>query len=245
MPTFDLTKLLGWFLNPKNWLYLALAAILSWGAYKGYNWIFDRGYNERSEEVVGQIRDLTKERDDAVANYNKYKGEYDTWVRTTKNAQEQYMREQAAELKATQERLAAAEEAARNKPVTIKEVIKYVPVEVDAAYRLPAGLVRLYVDTLEGGSAPGAGTQLPGSYPFDAGEASGIAMSQFGQIVASNNAECVLRGKVIEEWQNWYVRNKTAFDAIIKWQKENGPKPADNGDKSPSNAIAPAPAFIQ
>jgi hypothetical protein len=238
VPTFDLTKLL----SPKFWGCLILLAVIGWAGYKGYNWIWDRGYDKKGDEVAAQLATLTKERNDAVNKYTAYKGEYDNWVTNTKNAQEQLILQQQADLKATQERLAAAEEAARNKPVTIKEVIKYVPAQVDATYRLPSGLVRLYGDTLEGRPSPfDSRNQVPGSVAFDAQEASGLAVSQFGQIVASNNAECVLRGKVIDEWQGWYSRNKTAIDALVNWQKTYGPKPADNGDKPINTAIEPAP----
>lgn len=224
MPTFDLSNLL----NPKFWLYLVLAVALGWCGYKGYNWIWDRGYDKHAQETAAEITRLTGERDTAVTNYNAYKTEYDEWVRTTKKAQEQYLREQLADLAARQARLDQAEADFRKKPATIKEVIKYVPVEVDASYRLPVGLVRLYGETLQGSPAqPGShsGADVPQGNAIDVGEASGLAVSQFGLIAAQNNAECVLRGKVIEEWQGWYVKNESFFNQLVEWQKKNGPTP--------------------
>lgn len=220
MPTFDLTKLL----NPKNWLYFALLVVVAWAGLKGFNWIHDRGYNKKAKEVKEQIATLTGERDTAVNGYNTYKGEYDTWVNTTKAAQEQFLADQIIELAAAQERLEAAEKLARNKPVTIKEVIKYVPAEVDAVYRLPTGFVSLYNDTLQGKPTANSGTSVPGSFTGNVGEASSLALSQFGQIAAFNNAECVVRGKVIDEWQLWYLRVKPQFDNFQRWQRENAPK---------------------
>lgn len=224
MPTFDLTKLL----NPKTWLYILLLAVLLWTGYKGYNWIYDRGYEKKGAEVKEQIDTLTGERNHAVNRYNTYKGEYDNWVATTKGAQERINEEQAVRLAETEKRLAAAELAARNKPVTIKEVIKYVPVEVDNAYRLPVGLVRLYRESIEGRSAaPDSVAGVPAGQWPDAGEASGLTVSQFGQIAAANNAECVVRGKVIEEWQIWYDQNAADFARFRDWQKATAPKPID------------------
>lgn len=212
------------FLNPKTWLYLLILAAVTWSGYKGYNWIYDRGASSRDAEVTK----LSGERDQAIADYNTYKGEYDEWVNKTKKAQEQYLAEQLADLKARQERLAAAEEAARNKPTQIKEVIKYVPAEVDTAFKLPVGFVRLYSESIQGAPAgTGSLTGLPQGQFFDVGETSGIALSQFGQIAASNNAECVLRGKVIEEWQGWYHTNAASFEKIRAWQDANGPKPIE------------------
>lgn len=218
------------FLNPKTWLYLAILAAVSWSGYKGYNWIYDRGASSRDAEVTK----LTGERDTAVANYDTYKGEYDTWIRTTKKAQEQYLKEQFADLEARQKRLTEAEAAARNKPTQIKEVIKYVPAEVDANYKLPVGFVRLYNDSIQGAATgTNAITGLPQGQFFDVGEASGIALSQFGQIAASNNAECVLRGKVIEEWQGWYQTNAASFERIRTWQDTNGPKHIEGAGSQP------------
>lgn len=217
----DWTKLL----NPKNIAALVLSLLMLGGAiyggYKVYNWVYDRGAASRDPEVAEAQR-LQKEAED---NYKRYKGQYDNWVANTKNANEQYIKEQLADLDAREKRLQDAEIAARNKPTTIKEVIKYVPAEVDAAYRLPVGFVRLFSDTLQGTAASNSGTGLPGGVQVDAGEASGLALSQFGQITAFNNPECVLRGKVIEEWQDWYSVNKAKFDLLQKQQQENAPKP--------------------
>lgn len=217
----DWTKLL----NPKNIAALVLSLLMLGGAiyggYKVYNWVYERGATSRDAEVAEANR-LKKE---AVDNYDRYKGQYDNWVANTKNANEQYIKEQLADIAARQGRLEEAEKAARNKPATIQEVIKYVPAEVDAAYRLPVGLIRLYNDTLQGTTGSYSGTGLPGGVQVDAGEASGTTMSQFGQVAAFNNTECVVRGKVIEEWQGFYEVNKAKFDALLKQQRETAPKP--------------------
>lgn len=217
----DWTKLI----NPKNIAALVLSLLMLGGAvyggYKVYNWVYDRGAASRDPEVAEAQR-LQKEAED---NYKRYKGEYDNWVANTKNANEQYIKEQLADIAARQGRLDEAEKAARNKPATIQEVIKYVPAEVDAAYRLPVGLIRLYNDTLQGTADAYSGTGIPGGFQVDAGEASGTTMSQFGQVTAFNNTECVLRGKVIEEWQGFYEVNKAKFDALLKQQRETAPKP--------------------
>ena len=212
-------------LTPKNWLYAAGLALIVYLGHLGYNWIWDRGYEKRGEETKQEIADLTTERDTAVNNYNTYKGKYDDWVKNTKEAEEKYLAEQKLDLEKRQERLAAAEEAARNKPTKIKEVIRYVPAEVDATYRLSVGFVRLYRDTIEGTASFDQRAGLPQGLSFDVGEASPIAMSQFGQFAGSNNAECVLRGKVIEEWQGWYKTNEASFEKLRTWQADNAPEP--------------------
>lgn len=209
------------FVTPRNIAVLIATILLCIGLYKVYNWVWDRGHDSRNEEVA----QIAKERDEAVAKYDQYKGEYDKWIANTKKAQEQYLKEQLADVAARQARLEQAEKDARNKPTTIKEVIKYVPAQVDATYRLPVGLVRLYGESLQGRPA-GADSfvELPQGLGLNVGDASGLAVSEFGRIAAFNNAECVVRGAVIREWQDWYKVNKAKFDAVQQQQLDSAPK---------------------
>ena len=209
MPTIDLVALAKWLMKPKSWLYMLLLIFLVWGGFQAYQFVYDRGASSRDKEVAR----LTEERNEAVTNYTEYKSEYENWVRNTRDAQAQFMREQAVLIADLTKSLAEAEKRAREKPVTIKEVIRYVPAEVDARYPLPLGFVRLYADSLQrpASSATG-GFDLPGGYTFDVGEASPLALSQFGLIASGNNAECVLRGEVIDAWQTWYEGAKADFE---------------------------------
>lgn len=208
------------YVTPRNIAYLVGAVLLSFVLYKGYNWIYDRGHDSRN----GEVAQLEKDRKEAVDQYTLYKGQYDNWIANTKKAQEQYLKEQLADLAARQARLEQAEKDARNKPTTIKEVIKYVPAQVDATYRLPVGLVRLYGETLQGPATGNSYAELPRGLGLNVGDASGLAVSEFGRITAVNNAECVVRGKVIAEWQSWYVTNKAAFKKFQDQQASTAPK---------------------
>ncbi len=205
----------------RNIAYLVGLIVLVFAMYKGYNWVYDRGASSRDQEVV----DAQKAQKEAEDKYAEYKGTYDNWVANTKKAQEQYLKEQLADVAARQTRLEEAEKAARNKPTTIKEVIKYVPAQVDATYRLPVGLVRLYGESLQGRPAGSDSfVELPQGLGLNVGDASGLAVSEFGRIAAFNNAECVVRGAVILEWQDWYKVNKAKFDALQKEQADSAPK---------------------
>lgn len=209
MPTFDLVALGKWLSQPKSWLRILPTLALVWGLYQAYSFVHDRGAASRDKEIV----QLQGERDEAVAKYNKYKGEYENWVTNTRDAQVRFLLEQGQTIKTLQLQLAEAEARAANKPVTIKEVIRYVPAEVDVQYPLPVGFVSLYSESLQGRpDSHAANGDLPGSRTFDVGEASPLTLSQFGLIASSNNAECVLRGEIIDSWQTWYYAAKEAWE---------------------------------
>lgn len=211
-------------LNPKYWLYLILAGLCVWGGKQGYDWIHDRGMSQQAALDTKQISTLTKERNDAVTQYTSYKGEYDTWVRDTKTAKQEFDSEQADRLKSTEVKLTEALAQAKSKQIVIKEVIRYVPAEVDATYKLPLGFMRLYNQSLEGKARTDAiFGDLSRSYPYDAGVSSTITMSQFATLASQNNAECVVRGEIIQAWQTWYVGAKTSYEKAQKIQFDSAP----------------------
>lgn len=214
----DWTKLL----NPKTWIYLVALALLLFAGYKVYNFIYDRGFDSRD----GEVTTLEGERDEAVADYTTYKNEYLDWVTNTRDAQVKALADQIEINRQLNEKLRDARDAATNKPVTIKEVIRYVPAEVDANYPLPAGFIRLYVESLQGKAATDATYgDVSRSTAFDVGEASPLTLSQFGLIASRNNAECVLRGAVIESWQSWYERAKASYERNTQVIWDTAPVP--------------------
>lgn len=211
-------------LNPKVWITVAALGVATWGAWHVYDWVWQRGYDNRDVSAKKEIDKADKARDKAIANYETYKSKYDQWVVDSKKANDDALAARAKDLDAREKRLAQAEADARNKPVTVKEVIRYVPAEVDATFRLPLGFVRLYRDTLEGQSALSASAGMAGSFSNDVTKTSGLTMSDFGSIAAFNNQECVMRGKVIAEWQDWYAYHQKEFEAFLAQQQQKAPK---------------------
>ena len=214
----DWTKLL----NPKTWIYIVATALLVFAGWKFVSFIYDLGHNSRNKEVAA----LEGERDTAVADYTAYKTEYLDWVANTRDAQTKALADQIEINQQLNEKLAAAELRAANKPTTIKEVIRYVPAEVDASYPLPSGFIRLYVESLQGKTATDAAYgDFSRSDTFDVGKASPITLSQFGLIASRNNAECVVRGAVIESWQEWYLRAKASYERNTQIIWDTAPVP--------------------
>lgn len=209
--------MIGWatLLKPKVFGSIIGLALLSYGAYQIYDHIYDRGYNKRTKELAEEMKTLREERQTAVDNYNRYKGEYDDWVLNTRDAQAKQLADQIEINRQLTQRNRELRE--REPEVTIREVIKYVPAEVDARYPLPIGFLSLYAQTLQGHTAAATGDAfLPGGASASFGEASPITLSQFGLITSFNNAECRLRGELIDDWQVWYHHNQKAFEELRK-----------------------------
>lgn len=98
----------------------------------------------------------------------------------------------------------------QNRSITqtiIKEVPKYVTPTSDARCVIPAGFVQVHDATAATNPAP-----LPGSATGDVDAASGVALSTVAEVVASNNAECVERGRILELWQRWYPASKENYE---------------------------------
>ncbi len=226
------TKILGKITFKGVMIFLAIVVVLlcGWGTY---NWIFDRGAKSRDVEVTT----LTGQKDKAVADYEKYKGEYEEWVRTTKNAKEQFIREQAATIEQLQTDLAKARESSSKKEVIYRDVTKYIPAQIGDTTFMPVGFVRLWNDTLEGSgsgeASPGNGISF-GTFGPD-GAASSVTLSEFSKVAGWNNDEAVQRGVIIRSWQKWYTDTKHQFTEAQR-------KAAEAIPRVPEEQATPSPA---
>jgi hypothetical protein len=93
------------------------------------------------------------------------------------------------------------------KETIIRKVPQYVTRKADAACTIPAGFVLLHNETVSDRA-----TAVPGSGPSNADAASGVALSTVAEVTGSNNAECVYRGKLLEQWADWYPRAKASYE---------------------------------
>jgi hypothetical protein len=109
------------------------------------------------------------------------------------------------------EKLMKAQNQKAQTRTIIKEVKTYVTQKSDAACTIPVGFVWMYDQSL----APEA-AGMAGGRPADVEAPSGVALSAVAETAASNNAECVERGAVIQSWQEWYVRNKDIYERAAK-----------------------------
>ena len=227
-------------ITPRNIVIFVVSLAVLYGGYRGYNWIYDRGAAHQLAADNKTIERLTKERNKAVDDKNTYVAAYNDWVRTTKDAQAQFMREQGVLIKNLSDQLADANKRAADKQKVIyRDVPKYIPAEVDAVVHLPLGFVRLYSESLQGEAASDAAL---GPISFgeqgNAGAASGVTLSSFAGLASWNNVECVRRGRLLGAWQYWYGQSRDQFTRAQQAQFDSIPKVTEDG---PPTEPLPAP----
>lgn len=201
--------LAAWTLFKRFWWVLPLV-ILLWCVY---SWVWDRGYHSRDAEVV-QLQ----------AEAKKWKAGYDAQAKTISNertAHEQALdglqKDQAVTVAALKGELDEARSKAAQVRVVIQHDVERITPQIDAAYPLPYAFVRVHNDAaLADGAAQGLAVSVP-HYGDDAA-ASGVAASAAARVIADNYAECTARGGVIKAWQDWYIREKAAWEKAAKTQ---------------------------
>lgn len=87
----------------------------------------------------------------------------------------------------------------------IKEVPKYVTKQADSQCTLTAGFEWVYDESLKA-------SPVADSAPRDVDAPTGLKISEVAATSASNNAECTARGKIIDLWQEWYLKNQKAYE---------------------------------
>ncbi len=226
-PAIDVAKLLKALLNPKTWIYLAGLLVLIWASVKVYNFVYARGEAHQIKILQPQLTDALAKRDQAVADYQAYKAEYDEWMVRSSKAKDQFIKEQAAQIDALQADLKTARAKAQDQQkIIVHEIPKYIPAEVDNNTVLPVGAVRLYAEALQG---PAANDAALGPISFgstgNVGDPSGVTLSQFIEIASSNAVQCVQDRATLKSWQDWYPQTKASYDRAIQAQTQSAPTP--------------------
>lgn len=191
-------------------------------------WVYNKGSEHgKSVQMASDqkvIDKVNKDRDDAVAEKNRYVTSYNQWVADTDAEVAKLKDDQKQILDDLKQKLADAQAAANKPPkVVYKEVTKYVTANDDARCILPRSVIRLYnVSIATGQTDPGA--PVPGGYFGDDSAPSGVSLSQYTGLVVTNNARAVYYLKLLYTWQEWYQRNRAAFDQVQQYVREHQPK---------------------
>jgi hypothetical protein len=156
-----------------------------------------------------------------------------TWKDGYKAQEQTLVNERAASVKATAQlekdqaavvadlkgQLDEARSKAGKTRIVIQHEIEYITPAVDAAFPLPNIFVRVHNDAVREDGAPQAAAVADSGRADDAAP-SGVAISEAARVIANNYAECTARSVVIKAWQDWYMKNKGAWEKAVKTQSD-------------------------
>jgi hypothetical protein len=183
-------------------LYWTLGIALAVGVYQ---------YHRHEVKVAYEQGYAQGHNDEKVAEEKARKAEL---ARNSEIAAKQSI-DQARVVASLQEQLKTAE-AKKAQVITVtKEVTKYVSKDADLRAPIPAGFVFLHDLSLA--TDPDS---VARSKPADVDAPTAVKLSDIARVDAENNAECVLRGKIIDSWIEWYERNQKNWEAAVKAQQQ-------------------------
>lgn len=191
-------------------------------------WIYNKGSDHGKTEQMASdqkvIDKTNKDRDAAVAEKTRYVTAYKQWVADTDAEVAKLKGEQKAIVDDLKQKLASAQVQANKPPkVVYKEVTKYVTADDDARCILPRSVIRLYDVSIKTGQTD-PGSPLSGGYFGNDSAPSGIPLSAYTGIVVANNARAVYYLKLVLAWQEWYQRNRSAYEQVRQYVIEHQPQ---------------------
>ncbi len=190
----------------KYWKQCLLAILCAIGLWFAYDWAYERGAaGPKAELAALKLENATTDarRDERLA---------------AAESMNQLLHERFSQINSLSEaRIADLKEAAKR--IKSRKVIEYVPQTADVACVIPDGL-RLLVDQAIALDKRVSDIRPPSGVPVDAGEASDLTLSAFGEAVAENTTECAIRKQVIDEWQAWYEELKVWHENLKKHQQK-------------------------
>lgn len=213
---------MSFFLNPKNWVYLIIAAALAYGGYRTYNFIFDRGAEAQKKIDAVLIADAQKKQEAAEKELAKYKESYTNWVRDTQISHARALAEQQRILAQTQQSLADAELSLTRKESSYNALRILVNQEL-GDLRMPGSVVRLWNLSLEGTTPDSGelGSALAGSALGSDDTTTDVTLFDLLEAGLRNNAEGVSRGVKLQQWRRWEAKNRSVFEAHERQLEES------------------------
>lgn len=96
-----------------------------------------------------------------------------------------------------------------------KGVVHYVTVHDDSLCTIHTGFVQLFNDAIED---PGFGQSgsIPYGGSFFADTPTTLKLSQVSNVLIVDLSEAVRRGRIIDQWQHWYLSTKANWDKVNK-----------------------------
>lgn len=199
---FALSTLKSFFqsLTVKNVLAVILVLFVAFGLYKGYRFAYERGYASRNDEVALLKAQLLKERQKVAA-----------LTTASQIAEEKFKSQQTVLQQQLEQQKKQLQEQAHKREVVIREIPKYISVEDDRHCVIPVNFGLLHNQSIEGASTDSQ-TGLSDTAAGQRGTPSSLTLSEYAAVALYNNSEAVRRGKIIEQWEQWYDQSKAQFD---------------------------------
>lgn len=197
---------------------IAIIVALGYGAHFTYT----RGKEAQAKIDAKQIAQLTKQRDAAVAEKDRYVASYNSWKAASDQAAAKLKQQYEADLQRQQQKLVAAEALAAKRLKDLKHAIPtFIPADADPV--LSVGFICLHNLSYEASSAAGD-SPLPERGCEDARASSGIRLSEYAEVVVSNADKALSDRRKLLEFQDWYNARKAEVDAAIKAQQTTVPQ---------------------
>lgn len=218
----DLLKsLLEFFLKPKNILALGVAAVLAYGGFQLYNYVYDRGAQHQAAEDAKLIKAANDARDKAIREKAEYVAAFDVWKRTSDNLTEAMRKTHEAEMQRQQQRLVDAERSYNKRIKDLQNAIPhFIPPDADPV--LSVGFICLHNLSYEA-NTPAGDSPLPARGCENVRASSGIRLSEYADVAVGNVGKALSDRRKLVEFQQWYIDRKAEVDAAIEQQKAAAP----------------------
>lgn len=216
-----MASVLAFFMTPRNWAYIALLALLTFGGCKLHDHGVQSGKAAQTKidaPIIAEAKKAQKEAEDTLALFKE----------TARLANEKAAKDKADALLAqekilneTQKDLAEAQVNLARKEGNINALRSIVSQDL-GGLRLPGSVVRLWNESLEGRSAGAGelGTALAGSTLGDDNSATEATLFDLLEAGLRNNAEAVSRGVTLQSWRRWDAKNGALFQEHDRKLKE-------------------------
>jgi cytoskeletal protein RodZ len=261
---FSLTALWTWFLSKLTnirtiitiVIVLIILGLAGYGAWKGYDWIYQKGVaaQQASDKkvidglnatIAQDAKNLAAEQAKTkaaqtslatyVASYNQYVAETKANDAKLAQQQQQLVSTLNGTISKLQTQLKQAQTGLTN------DIPTFIPPDGSAACQLPRGLIVLYNASLTGTDSSGGFTTALG-LDTDAYDPSGVSCSTFAGFLIDNGLAAYSNRALLIQWQTWYSDNEALIDAAIKAQQATPVPVAPSKTKptTPSSTTAPS-----
>jgi hypothetical protein len=228
---------------------LVVLGLAGYGAWKGYDWIYQKGVAAQQasdKKVIDKLNaTITQDGKDiatakaaeatAKTQLAAYVKSYDQYVAETKANEAKLAQQQQQVLAGLNGTISKLQTQLKQAQTGLtNDIPTFIPPDGSAACQLPRGLLQIYNASLTGTDTSGGFTTALG-LDTNAYDASGVSCSTFAGYLINNGLAAYSNRQLLIQWQVWYNDNKALIDAAIAAQQAT-PTPV-----APSKTTTAAP----